>query len=369
MISFDDMKDLYVNAPQRNALMDFDDFMELYRQRLDKNPRAYEEISSLFIIPKLIFFANGNEAVHRANIDWLDSLGDLNAVMSDAAFGQTIVGRWNIAALAMMKDARYSRWKSDIAEVQAILSCGWSFYEMLRPLLAAVDNVDNELRERFVAVLTEMRDAERFRLFYIELDKYLEWIGKEGMKPAHKADAIRRDARDIEQSWRKWQENSYEKFVAFVLTDFVDKNLPDLGVIMGQDIERAVTDKSLGVIKRRLLIDFGIHGLFLPDADVIVYSKSDMSIIAIADCKTSLREHIAQTGFWKLKLLQNPLTSHIKVFFATSDDDDDFAQGSSTNKRKAIAMYELDAVYVLRPGLIEEHNVKVLGRIIEDLRQ
>ena len=195
MISFDDLKDLYVNAPQHNALMEFDDFMELYRQRIDKNPRAYEEISSLFIIPKLIFFADGNEAVHRANIDWLDSLGDLNAVTSDAAFGDAVIERWNETTLEMMKDARFSRWKSDIAEAQGVLSENMGFYHTLRPLIAVVDswewdtktftakrdmwNVGDELHERFVAVLTEMRNDERFRLFYIELDEYLEWIGKE----------------------------------------------------------------------------------------------------------------------------------------------------------------------------------------------
>lgn len=195
MISFDDLKDLYVNAPQHNALMDFDDFIELYKERLNKNPRAYEEISSLFFIPKLIFLANGREAEHRANIDWLDSLGELNAIMSDAAFGDAVIERWNEAALEMMNDARFSRWKSDLAEVQAILSDNLGFYHTLRPLIAVVDNwewdtktftvkrdmedVADELHERFVAVLTEMRNDERFRLFYIELDEYIEWIGKE----------------------------------------------------------------------------------------------------------------------------------------------------------------------------------------------
>ena len=117
--------------------------------------------------------------------------------MSDAAFGQTIIERWNEAVLDIMNDARYSRWKSDIAEVQAILSGGWSFYDMLRPLLAVIDTrlswdggrpirearsiwpLNDELRDRFLAVLTDMRNDERFRLFYIELDEYLECIGEE----------------------------------------------------------------------------------------------------------------------------------------------------------------------------------------------
>lgn len=220
------------------------------------------------------------------------------------------------------------------------------------------DELFEELKRRYLERLKVNPKA------YEEISDLIE-----GMKPAHEADAIKRSVRDIAQSWRRWKGNSYEKFVAFVLADFVDKNLPDLGVIIGQDIARRVTDERLSVIKRSLMTAFGIHGQFLPDADVIVYSKSDLSIIAVVSCKTSLRERIAQTGFWKLKLLQNPLTRHIKMFFATSDDDKVFEQGKPITKSKAIAMHELDAVYVLRPGLVEVHNVKVLCRIIEDLSQ
>ena len=37
--------------------------------------------------------------------------------------------------------------------------------------------------------------------------------------------------------------------------------------------------------------------------------------------KVTLRERIAQTGYWKFKLLQDEVQSHIKVFFITLDED------------------------------------------------
>ena len=58
------------------------------------------------------------------------------------------------------------------------------------------------------------------------------------------------------------------------------------------------------------------------------------------------------------------------MFFATSDDDDIFLDDDAgkMKKSKAIAMHDLDAVYVLRQGVEERYNVKALDKIIEDLK-
>jgi hypothetical protein len=34
-----------------------------------------------------------------------------------------------------------------------------------------------------------------------------------------------------------------------------------------------------------------------------------------------MRERIAETGYWKLKLKNSKVTRHIKIFFATLDED------------------------------------------------
>lgn len=189
----------------------------------------------------------------------------------------------------------------------------------------------------------------------------------EEMKPIHKADAIARGITDTEQSWRAWKGKNYEKFVRLVLCTSIEKNLP-LKVVEGSKLERKAPNKELSMVKRNVLVDFGVHGCFVPDADIVVYSPDDKSVKAIISCKVSLRERVAQTGYWSLKLKSDPVTADILMFFATMDGDGDFLKDHRT-KGTAIAMQELDAVYVLSEEVVEEHNVKRLDKIIEDLSQ
>lgn len=186
----------------------------------------------------------------------------------------------------------------------------------------------------------------------------------EEMRPIHKDDATKRGV-NVDQSWRSWKGNNFEKFLRDVLTASIEARLP-FKVISGSDIEKKVVDEELSLVKRNLLVDFGIHGNVVPDADIVVYSPDDRSVKAIISCKVSLRERIAQTGYWKLKLQENPVTRNILMYFATPDGDKDFLK-ERPPKGIVIAMYELDAVYVLSDEVTEEHNIRRLGRIIEDL--
>jgi len=43
--------------------------------------------------------------------------------------------------------------------------------------------------------------------------------------------------------------------------------------------------------------------------------------LVVISSKVTLRERIAQTGYWKLKLLKDEATKHIKVYFITPDED------------------------------------------------
>ncbi|MGB9760731.1 MAG: BsaWI family type II restriction enzyme [Thermoproteota archaeon] len=40
--------------------------------------------------------------------------------------------------------------------------------------------------------------------------------------------------------------------------------------------------------------------------------------MAVVYSKVTLRERIAQTGYWKIKLSKDKVTEHIKVFFVTN---------------------------------------------------
>ncbi|CAB3289604.1 protein of unknown function [Methanocaldococcus lauensis] len=64
-----------------------------------------------------------------------------------------------------------------------------------------------------------------------------------------------------------------------------------------------------------IAVSYGKY-LFLPDADIIIYKveNNNVRIIAIISVKNSFREREFETTYWKLKLKESPVTSHIKVF-------------------------------------------------------
>ena len=91
-----------------------------------------------------------------------------------------------------------------------------------------------------------------------------------------------------------------------------------LKIIGGNTLERTKSknlSEELSRVKRNLLIDYGEFGSHLPDVDMIIYEPKTMKVIAVISSKVTLRERIAQTGYWKLKLLQDNVTKHIRVFF------------------------------------------------------
>ena len=127
---------------------------------------------------------------------------------------------------------------------------------------------------------------------------------------------------DHEQSWRAFKGKNLEKLVQYIITDEV-KEL-GLKVINGNKLEK--TDpknlsKELSQVKRNLAIDYGEFGLYLPDVDIIIYNPKNCRVLVVVSSKVTLRERIAQTGYWKLKLFQNESTKHIKVYFITPDED------------------------------------------------
>jgi type II restriction enzyme len=52
--------------------------------------------------------------------------------------------------------------------------------------------------------------------------------------------------------------------------------------------------------------------MHLPDVDLIIFDPSDGDVFALVSIKLTLRERIAQTGYWKLKLSAAPVTGTSK---------------------------------------------------------
>jgi len=176
---------------------------------------------------------------------------------------------------------------------------------------------------------------------------------------------------DHEQSWRAFKGKNYEKIVLHIMK----KEIENLGlkIVDGNRLERTMTKNlpsELNRVKRNLLIDYGEFGAHLPDVDLIVYEPDSYRVVAVISSKITLRERIAQTGYWKIKLSDDDVTRHIKVFFVTPDEDNTLAIKRPAKKGRAIVEIDTDGAYVMSINKIEESNkVKMFEKFIPDLQK
>lgn len=174
---------------------------------------------------------------------------------------------------------------------------------------------------------------------------------------------------DHEQSWRAFKGKNLEKLIQYIITDEVEEF--GLKVVNGNQLERSTKlPIELSQVKRNLVVNFGEFGMHLPDVDIVIYNPSNFKVIAIISSKVTLRERIAQTGYWKLKLSQDEATKDIKVYFITPDEDGTLTHKAPIKKGRAIVEVDLDGSYVLTEEQIEESNkVKLFEHFIEDLKK
>ncbi|MBT9146023.1 MAG: hypothetical protein DDT42_01902 [candidate division WS2 bacterium] len=200
--------------------------------------------------------------------------------------------------------------------------------------------------------------------------KHISKLLKEA-KEIHKQDWLKHPTpnEDHEQSWRAFKGKNLEKLVQYIITDEVEEL--GLKVVNGNKLERTTKlSKELSQVKRNLAIDYGEFGLHLPDVDIIIYNPQNYKVLATISSKVTLRERIAQTGYWKLKLIQDEATKHIKVYFITPDEDGTLTHKKPAKKSRAIVEVDLDGSYILTEENIEQSNkVKLFEHFIEDLKR
>jgi len=211
---------------------------------------------------------------------------------------------------------------------------------------------------------------EKKEKFGTETYKHISELLKEA-KEIHKQDWLMYPTPngDHEQSWRAFKGKNLEKLVQYIITDEVEEL--GLKVVNGNQLERTINlSKELSQVKRNLSIDYGEFGLHLPDVDIVIYNPRNFKVLAAISSKVTLRERIAQTGYWKLKLFQDEVTKHIKVYFITPDEDGTLTHKKPTKKGRAIVEIDLDGSYVLTEEKIEESSkVKLFEHFIDDLKR
>lgn len=205
-------------------------------------------------------------------------------------------------------------------------------------------------------LLTEAK--EQHKTDFLESDTAKK-AQKEGREPDH------------EQSWRAFKGKNLEKLIEYIITDEIQKL--GLRVINGNSLERTEgknLPEELNKVKRNLLVDYGEYGHHLPDVDLIIYEPKTSKIVAVLSSKVTLRERIAQTGYWKVKLAADNITKHIKVYFITPDEDGTLTLKQPTKKGRAIVEIDTDGCYVLSETNIEESDkVKMFDKFIPDLKK
>jgi len=192
-------------------------------------------------------------------------------------------------------------------------------------------------------------------------------------KELHKRDWMKKPTpdKDHEQSWRAFEGKNLEKLVVHIINDEVE-NL-GLKIVEGNKLERTRSNNlsfELSSVKRNLLVDYGEFGSHLPDVDIVIYNPRTCKIIAVISSKVTLRERIAQTGYWKIKLSKDKVTEHIKVFFVTPDEDGTLTTRIPTKKGRAIVEMDTDGSYVMSERTVEESSkVKMFDKFMEDLKK
>lgn len=213
---------------------------------------------------------------------------------------------------------------------------------------------------------------EKRKQYGSDVYKHISEVLREAKKLHHR-DWLKHPTKqkDHEQSWRAWKGKNLEKLILYI----VKKEVEELGlkIVEGNKLERTKSENlslELSSVKRNLLVDFGEFGAHLPDVDLIIYEPKTCKIVAALSSKVTLRERIAQTGYWKIKLSKDEVTKHIKVFFMTPDEDGTLTTKRPAKKGRAIVEVDTDGAYVLSETEVEEsEKVKMFDKFIEDLKK
>jgi type II restriction enzyme len=176
---------------------------------------------------------------------------------------------------------------------------------------------------------------------------------------------------DPEQSWKGFKGKNFERLILYIIQSELTTH--KIKCIPGFWLNRKQLSAELSNVYRNLIVRYGKYPL-LPDADLVVYAPATSKVLGIISCKITLRERIAQTAYWKLKLASDPATMHIKGWFVTTDEDGDLVKGlDEPSKRGAarnriIVEHDLDGTYTLREAT-ESNKVKLFPKLIDDLRR
>ena len=85
-----------------------------------------------------------------------------------------------------------------------------------------------------------------------------------------------------------------------------------------------------------------------PDVDLLIVKENKVEVII--SCKTSLRERLTETAFWKRELERFETTRNIKIVLITTNKDDELQQ----DLNRYILLHVLNCTFITDPQKYEQ---------------
>jgi len=194
---------------------------------------------------------------------------------------------------------------------------------------------------------------------YLEALKNFDYVAEEILRESVMQKYYKK-TKSLNQAWKSCKGALYEYAVFESLQEIIKKmNLKGINIFLGENIPENYNKQI--IIKNWCEI--------YPDVDILIVKKN--KVVAIISCKTSLRERLTETAFWKRELEKR--RENIKLLFITTDKDDELK--NDTNRY--ILLHVIDCTFVTNPlqyeRLIEHYEEKYgymenFGKLIEKVK-
>ena len=180
--------------------------------------------------------------------------------------------------------------------------------------------------------------TEDFRGDYLQTIKHFESLSE--TKIRHNLNKFCKNLKSVDQAWKTYKGALYEYAVFKAIKQVIDNSRlrNSLKVLKGREI----------YIYRNQIAIRNWNDI-LPDVDLLIVNKNNQLVKAIASCKTSLRERLTETAFWKRELERYANTKNIKVMFITIDKDGELKNESN----RYIILHVIDYVVITDPTRYE----------------
>ncbi|MEM3404244.1 MAG: BsaWI family type II restriction enzyme [Nitrososphaeria archaeon] len=162
-----------------------------------------------------------------------------------------------------------------------------------------------------------------------------------------------KNPRSRDQAWKNYKGILYEYAVFKLLKQIIDKDKE-----LNQKISLSTGEQLTPSIKEQIVIKNWNE--ILPDVDILIIDKNKNIVKAIISCKTSLRERLTETAFWRRELEKHKRTKGIKIIFITTDKDNEL----KINTNRYILLHVIDYTFITDPKKydeLEEYYTKTYG--------